>query len=61
MARRRKSIMSDELKMQIAQELGFADTLKQEGFEGVTSRDCGRMVRAAIQMAERTMAGRTMS
>ena len=55
MARRRKSIMSETLKEQIARELGFANTLHQQGFGGVSSRDCGNMVKMAIEMAERNM------
>ncbi|MDA8229671.1 MAG: protein sspF [Desulfitobacterium hafniense] len=57
MSRRRRSIMSEQLKEQIAQELGFADTLHREGFEGVSSQNCGNMVKAAIQLAERNMMG----
>lgn len=55
MSRRRKSVMSETLKEQIAQQLGFANTLHQEGFGGVSSRDCGNMVKTAIQMAERNL------
>ena len=58
MSRRRRSTMSDSLKQQIAQELGFADTLNQQGFSGVSSRDCGNMVKKAIEIAERNMSGR---
>lgn len=60
MARRRKSAMSPALKEQIASELGFAGTLQQEGFGGVSSRDCGNMVKKAIEIAERNLQGRTM-
>ncbi|AGA70025.1 small, acid-soluble spore protein, alpha/beta type [Desulfitobacterium dichloroeliminans LMG P-21439] len=55
---RRRSTMSDNLKQQIAQELGFSDTLKQEGFSGVSSKNCGNMVKKAIEIAERNMSGR---
>lgn len=55
MPRRRRSIMSEALKEQIARELGFANTLHQQGFGGVSSRDCGNMVKMAIEMAERNM------
>jgi len=55
MSRRRSSIMSDALKEQIAQELGFAGTLHQEGFGGVSSRNCGNMVKMAIELAERNL------
>lgn len=58
MSRRRRSIMSSELKQEIAKELGFSDTLKQEGFSGVSSRNCGNMVKMAIELAERNMMGR---
>ena len=58
MSRRRKSIMSYDLKEQIAQELGFAETLQEEGFGGVSSRNCGNMVKMAIELAERNLPGR---
>ena len=53
--KRSSSIMSTELKEQIAQELGFANTLQKEGFGGVSSRDCGNMVKRAIELAERNL------
>jgi len=46
------SNMSPDLKELIAEKLGFADTLKREGFAGVTSRDCGNMVKMAIELEE---------
>jgi small acid-soluble spore protein F (minor alpha/beta-type SASP) len=52
---RRRSIMSDELKMEIAKELGIYDTVQNEGFGGVPSRQCGQMVRQAIEIAERAI------
>jgi len=60
MPRRRKSVMSEELKEQIAAELGFANTVRQQGFGAVSSRDCGNMVKKAIELAERNLQGRTM-
>ena len=48
--------MSDKLKYELAEELGVADIVRREGFGGVTSRDCGNMVRLAIERAERTLA-----
>ncbi|RWZ50159.1 small, acid-soluble spore protein, alpha/beta type [Halobacillus fulvus] len=53
---RRRSIMSDSLKEEIAKELGFYDTVQQEGWGGITTRDAGNMVKRAIQMAEEQMA-----
>jgi small acid-soluble spore protein F (minor alpha/beta-type SASP) len=58
---RRNGIMSDELKQQIAQELGFAGTLQQEGFGGVSSRNCGNMVKKAIEIAERNLPRNNMT
>jgi small acid-soluble spore protein F (minor alpha/beta-type SASP) len=49
---RRKGIMSDHLKEEIAKELGFYDTVQQEGWGGIKSRDAGNMVKRAIEMAE---------
>lgn len=55
MPKRRKSIMSSALKEQIADELGFGNTLRQEGFGGVSSRNCGNMVKKAIELAEKNL------
>ena len=48
--------MSDKLKYELAEELGVADIVRREGFGGVTSRDCGNMVRRSMERAERTLA-----
>ena len=50
-----KSIMSEALKMEVAKELGVYDTVKKDGFGGVTSRDCGNMVSRAIEIANRSV------
>ena len=47
--------MSEELKMEVAKELGVYDIVKREGFGGVSSRDCGNMVTRAIEIANRTV------
>ncbi|MGP4109149.1 small, acid-soluble spore protein, alpha/beta type [Virgibacillus sp. L01] len=52
---RRGGIMSDQLKEEIAKELGFYDTVKQEGWGGIKSRDAGNMVKHALEMAEQSM------
>ena len=49
--------MSDELKYELAQELGVASLVEREGWGSVSSRDCGNLVRLAIERAERSMAG----
>ncbi|NLL45791.1 MAG: alpha/beta-type small acid-soluble spore protein [Clostridiales bacterium] len=53
----RNSIMSDNLKMEIAKELGVYETVKSRGWGDVSSRDCGNIVRKAIEMAERNLPG----
>jgi len=49
-----KNLMTEDLKEEIAKELGVYDTVKQDGGWGnVTSQDCGNMVKKAIEMANR--------
>lgn len=55
MAVSRHSIMSENLKNEIAKELGVYQTVKSEGWGSVSSRNCGNIVRKAIEMAERKM------
>jgi small acid-soluble spore protein F (minor alpha/beta-type SASP) len=50
---RRNSIMSENLKMEIAKELGVYDTVQHEGWGGVSARNCGNIVAKAIEMANR--------
>ena len=55
---RRNGLMSDNLKLEIAEELGVYDTVKNDGNWGsVSSRDCGNIVKKAIEKAERSMGG----
>ena len=50
---RKRGIMSEHLKEEIAKELGFYDVVQREGWGGIKSRDAGNMVKRAIEMAER--------
>ena len=52
---RRRGIMSDQLKEEIAKELGFYDTVQREGWGGIKARDAGNMVKRAIEMAEENL------
>ena len=54
----RRSIMSEGLKTAIAREMGVGDQVAREGWGSVSSRDCGRMVQVAIEIAERSIAAR---
>lgn len=50
----RHPMMSEKLKYEIARELGVDQIVQQEGGWGsVSSRDCGNIVRKAIEIAER--------
>ena len=51
---RQRSMMSEQLKTEIAKELGVYDTVVSEGWGAVSSRDCGNIVKKAIEMAERS-------
>ncbi|MNH98299.1 hypothetical protein D3C73_510180 [compost metagenome] len=53
MSRRRRSVMSEDLKVELAKDLGFYDTVEQEGWGGIRAKDAGNMVKRAIQLAER--------
>lgn len=55
---RNRGIMSERLKEEIAKELGVYNTVASEGWGSVTSRDCGNIVKKAIEMAERNLENR---
>jgi small acid-soluble spore protein F (minor alpha/beta-type SASP) len=59
MGRRRRGVMSENLKYEIAKELGFYDTIQREGWGGIKAKDAGNMVKRAIQLAEEQMARQT--
>ncbi|MCG7410785.1 alpha/beta-type small acid-soluble spore protein [Paenibacillus sp. ACRRX] len=49
---RRRSVMSEELKYELAKDLGFYDTVQKEGWGSIKAKDAGNMVKRAIQLAE---------
>lgn len=55
----RRSIVSDQVKYEIAQELGFADRVQvQNGnydYSNITTREAGLIVRRLIEKAEEMM------
>jgi small acid-soluble spore protein F (minor alpha/beta-type SASP) len=53
---RRRGIMSEEFKYELAKDLGIYDTVKKEGWGGITTRDAGNLVKRAIQIAEEALA-----
>ncbi|MBB6638275.1 small, acid-soluble spore protein, alpha/beta type [Cohnella thailandensis] len=52
MSRRRRSTMSEEFKAELAKDLGFYNTVQNEGWGGIRAKDAGNMVKRAIQIAE---------
>ncbi len=52
----RKGIMSEQLKVELAKELGFYDVVQSEGWGGIKARDAGNMVKRAIEIAQRSLA-----
>jgi len=58
MARRRRGVMSEQLKTELAKDLGFYDKVQREGWGGITTKDAGNMVKRAIQIAEQRLAGK---
>jgi len=55
---RRRGIMSEEMKVELAKELGFYDVVEKEGWGGIRARDAGNMVKRALEIAEEQMKNR---
>jgi len=50
-----KTVISNKLREEIAKELGVYDQVKQDGGWGnVSSKNCGNIVKKAIEIANRT-------
>ena len=51
---RRSGLMSEELKVEIAKGLGVYEQVKRDGgWQNVSSKDCGNIVKKAIEIANR--------
>ncbi|SDN57197.1 small acid-soluble spore protein F (minor alpha/beta-type SASP) [Fictibacillus solisalsi] len=48
-------MMSEQFKMELAKDLGFYDTVQQEGWGGIKSKDAGNMVKRAIEIAQQNL------
>lgn len=53
---RRRGVMSERLKVELAKELGFYDTVEKDGWGGIRAIDAGNMVKRAIEIAENQLA-----
>jgi small acid-soluble spore protein F (minor alpha/beta-type SASP) len=61
MGRRKRGVMSEELKYELAKDLGFYDTVQKEGWSGIRAKDAGNMVKRAVQLAERALASQSQA
>ena len=52
---RRRGIMSEQFKEELAKELGFYDTVQRDGWGAIKSRDAGNMVKLAVSMAQENL------
>ncbi len=55
---RRRGIMSNQMKEELAKELGFYDVVQQDGWGGIKAKDAGNMVKKAIEIAEQQLANK---
>lgn len=58
---KRRSLLSPASKAIIARELGVADLVAREGWGAVPTRQCGSMVRVALEHAERLLSERAQA
>jgi small acid-soluble spore protein F (minor alpha/beta-type SASP) len=61
MGRRRRGVMSEQLKYELAKDLGFYDTVQKEGWGSIRAKDAGNMVKRAVQIAERMLAAQAQT
>ncbi|MEY2196117.1 small, acid-soluble spore protein, alpha/beta type [Neobacillus sp. BF23-41] len=53
---RRRGIMSNRFKEELAKELGFYDVVQKEGWGGIKAKDAGNMVKRAVELAQEHLA-----
>ncbi|RDI38403.1 small, acid-soluble spore protein, alpha/beta type [Falsibacillus pallidus] len=58
---RRRGIMSDRFKEELAKDLGFYDVVQKEGWGGIKSSDAGNMVKRAVELAQQSLADQRRS
>jgi small acid-soluble spore protein F (minor alpha/beta-type SASP) len=59
MSRRRRGMMSEELKVELAKELGFYETVEKDGWSAIRAQDAGNMVKRAIQIAQQHLVNKS--
>ncbi|MGD6819076.1 small, acid-soluble spore protein, alpha/beta type [Metabacillus sp. 84] len=58
---RRKGVMTESFKYELAKDLGFYETVMSEGWGGIRSRDAGNMTKRAVELAKEHMASQMNS
>ncbi|WP_420794953.1 protein sspF [Fictibacillus macauensis] len=48
-------MMSESLKTTLAKDLGFYDTVQQEGWGSISANDAGNMVKRAVEIAKQNL------
>ena len=51
----RGKVASERLKMEAAEEVGFADKVRESGWDDVTTKEIGLMVREMIRRGEKAL------
>ncbi|NMB12862.1 MAG: small, acid-soluble spore protein, alpha/beta type [Firmicutes bacterium] len=51
----RSRLASERLKMEAAEEIGFADKVRESGWENATTKEIGLMVREMIRRGENAL------
>lgn len=56
MSKNRNSMISENLREEIARELGVYEQVKKDGgWQNVSSKNCGNIVKKAIEIANRSV------
>lgn len=53
---RRRGVMSEAFKTELAKDLGFYETVQREGWGAIRTKDAGNMVRRAVEIAQEALA-----
>ncbi|HYK71909.1 MAG TPA: small, acid-soluble spore protein, alpha/beta type [Pseudoneobacillus sp.] len=52
---RRRGMMSNHFKEELAKDLGFYEVVQKDGWGGIRARDAGNMVKRAIELAQQQL------
>ncbi|MBM6616206.1 small, acid-soluble spore protein, alpha/beta type [Bacillus suaedaesalsae] len=55
---RKRGMLSEQAKYELAKELGFYNKVEQGGWGNITSKQAGNMVKRAVEIAQNELAKR---